>query len=185
MRFEAKKGQELPEPPAVVLREAADADVGRIKGEVLRLGGHGEAARNTLIAPFVRGEREPRLLAALGLDELQGGRTERARKFLEAAAQASEFEGIAAHTRRTREQRPPDARAGRGVGPRARPASPGPRRWGRPLPPRATEMPALASRSTTCRSGSMGGIIAAPLPVGCPPTSPLQSILPARWRPIY
>jgi hypothetical protein len=72
----------------VVLREAADADVGRIKGEVLRLGGHGEAARNALIAPFVRGEREPRLLAALGLDELQGGRTDRARKFLEAAAQA-------------------------------------------------------------------------------------------------
>ncbi len=89
MRFETKKGSPgLPEPPAVVLREAADADVGRIKGEVLRLGGHGEAAHNTLIAPYVRGEREPRLLAALGLDELQGGRTDRARKFLEAATQA-------------------------------------------------------------------------------------------------
>jgi len=88
MRFEAKKGQELPAPPPVEFRDAADADVGRIKGEVLRLGGHGEAARNTLIAPYVRGERDPRLLAALGLDELQAGRKERARKFLEAAAQA-------------------------------------------------------------------------------------------------
>lgn len=88
MEFKAKKGQEIPEPPAVALKAAADADVGRIKGEVLRLGGHGEAARNTLIAPYVRGERDPRLLAALGLDEKQGGRDERARKFLEAASNA-------------------------------------------------------------------------------------------------
>ena len=89
MRFEAKKGQRgLPEPPPVELRDAADADVGRIKGEVLRLGRHGDAARNALIAPFVRGERDPRLLAALGLDELQAGRSERAERFLEAAVQA-------------------------------------------------------------------------------------------------
>lgn len=89
MRFEAKKGQAgLPEPPPVELRDAGDADVGRIKGEVLRLGRHGDAARNALIAPYVRGERDPRLLAALGLDELQAGRPERAERFLEAAAQA-------------------------------------------------------------------------------------------------
>lgn len=89
MRYEAKKGQAgLPEPPPVELRDAADADVGRIKGEVLRLGRHGEEARNALIAPYVRGERDPRLLAALGLDELQAGRPERAERFLEAAVQA-------------------------------------------------------------------------------------------------
>ena len=89
MRFEAKKGQAgLPEPPVVVLREAADAEVGRIKGEVLRLGGHGDNASNTLIAPYVRGERDPRLLAALGLDELDAERKDRARKFLEAAVKA-------------------------------------------------------------------------------------------------
>lgn len=87
-QFRAKKGQELPEPPAITLKDAADADVGRIKGEVLRLGGHGEAARNTLIAPYVRGERDPRLLAALGLDEREAGHDDRARKFLEAAAKA-------------------------------------------------------------------------------------------------
>jgi hypothetical protein len=55
---------------------------------VLRLGGHGPDARNALIAPYVRGERDPRLLAALGLDEVLAGHDERARKFLEAAAAA-------------------------------------------------------------------------------------------------
>ena len=88
IEFRAKKGQELPEPPAVALRPAADHEVGRIKGEVLRLAGHGVAARNALIAPYVRGERDARLLAALGLDEKQSGHDERARKFLEAAAAA-------------------------------------------------------------------------------------------------
>jgi hypothetical protein len=88
MRFQAKKGEALPQPPPVELRAAPDADVGRIKGEVLRLGGHGDSARNALIAPYVRGERDPRLLAALGLDELEAGRRDRARRFLEAAAQA-------------------------------------------------------------------------------------------------
>ncbi len=88
MRFEAKKGQQLPDPPPFTLRDAADAEVGRIKGEVLRLGGKGDESHNALIAPYVRGERDPRLLAALGLDELQSGRPDRARKFLEAATQA-------------------------------------------------------------------------------------------------
>ena len=88
IEFRAKKGQELPEPPAVTLQPAPDADVGRIKGEVLRLGGHGIEAHNTLIAPYVRGERDPRLLAALGLDEKLAGHDDRARKFLEAAATA-------------------------------------------------------------------------------------------------
>jgi len=86
--FRAKKGQELPEPPPVELRAAPDAHVGRIKGEVLRLGGYGDAARNVLIAPYVRGERDPRLLAAIGLDEREAGENERAQKFLEAAAGA-------------------------------------------------------------------------------------------------
>lgn len=88
MEFRAPKGQELPEPPAVELRRAPDAHVGRIKGEVLRLGGYGDAARNTLIAPYVRGERDPRLLAAIGLDEREAGENERAQKFLEAATRA-------------------------------------------------------------------------------------------------
>lgn len=88
IEFRAKKGKELPEPPPVALTPGSDANVGRIKGEVLRLGGHGTAARNHLIAPYVRGERDPRLLAALGLDEKLAGNDARARKFLEAAAAA-------------------------------------------------------------------------------------------------
>ncbi len=86
VRMNAKKGEELPEPPPVNMTQAPDAVVGRLKGEVFQLGGHAGPARNALIAPYVRGERDPRLLAALGLDELLAGNDERARKFLEAAA---------------------------------------------------------------------------------------------------
>lgn len=85
MQYKAKKGQELPKPPPIPLGAAPDHVVGRLKGEVLRLAGKGDEARNAMIAPYVRGERDPRLLAALGLDEKLGGRDERARKFLEAA----------------------------------------------------------------------------------------------------
>lgn len=88
MQFKAKKGRELPEPPVVALRPAPDAVVGRLKGETLRLAGHGAAARNFLVAPYVRGERDPQLLAALGLDERVTNEDARARKFLEAAAAA-------------------------------------------------------------------------------------------------
>ncbi|MES2693795.1 MAG: hypothetical protein V4773_10010 [Verrucomicrobiota bacterium] len=88
MQYTAKKGQELPKPPPIDLKDAPDAVVGRLKGEVLRMAGHGENARNALIAPYVRGERDPRLLAALGLDEKLAGKNDRARKFLEAASNA-------------------------------------------------------------------------------------------------
>src|SRR5688572_23558088 len=88
MQFAAKKGQSLPDPPPFELRDAPDAVVGRIKGEVLRMGGHGNEAHNALIAPYIRGERDPRLLAALGLDEKRAGNDDRARKFLEAASNA-------------------------------------------------------------------------------------------------
>lgn len=87
-QFIAKKGQALPDPPAFTIRDATDAESGRIVGEALRLGGHTEAARMALIAPYVRGEHEARLLAALGLAERLAGEDERARKFLEAAAKA-------------------------------------------------------------------------------------------------
>jgi hypothetical protein len=88
MQFIAKKGQSLPEPPAFTIRDATDAESGRIVGEALRLGGHTDEARMALIAPYIRGEREARLLAALGLAERLEGKDDRARKFLEAAAKA-------------------------------------------------------------------------------------------------
>ncbi len=84
----ASKGQKLPVPPAFELREATEAEVGRIKGDALRLAGHEAAAHLAMIAPYIRGERDPQLLAALGLQEQAAGEPARARKFLEAAARA-------------------------------------------------------------------------------------------------
>lgn len=72
-------------PPPLALREATQSEVGRIKGEAMLLAGHQAAARTELIAPYTRGERDPNLLAALGLFEKQHGEEARARKFLEAA----------------------------------------------------------------------------------------------------
>ncbi|MSU24707.1 MAG: hypothetical protein EXS32_12910 [Opitutus sp.] len=89
IQLTAKKGQALPDPPPVALRDATEAESGRIVGEALRLGGHGNAAHLALIAPYIRGSREPELLAALGLDERVAGHDDRARKFLEAATQAA------------------------------------------------------------------------------------------------
>lgn len=83
----AKKGGPdlIVTPPPLALREATQSEIGRIKGEALVLAGHRPVARAELIAPYTRGERDPELLAALGLFELKSGENERARKFLEAA----------------------------------------------------------------------------------------------------
>ncbi|MDO8538962.1 MAG: hypothetical protein Q7S40_00865, partial [Opitutaceae bacterium] len=75
-------------PPPLVLRDATESEVGRIKGEALLAAGHKAAARRELIAPYVRGERDPKLLAALGLFEHAEGEKDRARKFLEASVAA-------------------------------------------------------------------------------------------------
>jgi hypothetical protein len=75
-------------PPPLALRDATESEVGRIKGEAMLAAGHKVAARRELIAPYVRGERDPQLLAALGLFERAEGEPERARKFLETAVAA-------------------------------------------------------------------------------------------------
>ncbi len=69
-------------------RDATEAEVGRVKGEVLRLGGRPVESRDAFIIPYLRGEREPALLASLGLLESLEKREDRALKFLEAAAKA-------------------------------------------------------------------------------------------------
>ncbi|MBX7122300.1 MAG: hypothetical protein K1X42_09235 [Opitutaceae bacterium] len=84
--FQAKKGTKFEAPPKPVFRDATDAEVGRIKGEALRMAGNKAAARMALIAPYIRGSRDPQLLASLGMYEYAEGETTRARKFLEAAA---------------------------------------------------------------------------------------------------
>ena len=85
---QASKGEKLPTPPPFELREATEAEVGRIKGDALRLAGHVAAARTAMTTPYIRGERDPQLLAAIGLLERAANDDGRARKFLEAAAQA-------------------------------------------------------------------------------------------------
>src|SRR5688572_16204031 len=73
-------------PPAPLdLREATQAEIGRIKGEALLLAGKAPLARAELVAAYQRGERDPNLLAALGLYERAHGEEDRARRFLEAA----------------------------------------------------------------------------------------------------
>ncbi len=85
--YRAKRGTDgLGEPQPVELREATQAEVGRIKGETLRLAGHNDASREAFIVPYLRHERDAGLLASLGLLESLEGRKDRARKFFEAAA---------------------------------------------------------------------------------------------------
>lgn len=84
--IQAGKGEKLPEPVAFELREATQSEIGRLVGDTLRLAGHDDTAHLALIAPYIRGERDPQLLAALGLLERKRGDDVRAKKFLEAAA---------------------------------------------------------------------------------------------------
>lgn len=85
--FKLKNGK-LEAAPTIDLREASDAESGRIAGETMRLAGNQTEALDRLIAPYVRGFRDADLLAALGLAEQDAGHTQRARKFLETAVQA-------------------------------------------------------------------------------------------------
>ncbi len=82
----AGKGRKIPEPPAVAVREATEAEIGRLKGDTLMLAGNASAARTALLDAYRRGAREGNLLAAFGLNELAAGEPARARKLLEAAA---------------------------------------------------------------------------------------------------
>lgn len=86
-------------PPELVLRDASDLHIARLKGDWERLEvpyvkgisaelapKYLEQARRTLRRPYERGERDPRLLAILGLCECDAGNDAGAREFLEAAA---------------------------------------------------------------------------------------------------
>jgi hypothetical protein len=82
------KGAGLTSGAPLALRDATESEVGRIKGEALALAGHQAKAKAELTAPYIRGEREPKLLAALGLYDRVNGEETRARKFIEAATAA-------------------------------------------------------------------------------------------------
>ena len=81
----ADKGQKIPEPPGVVLRAATQAEAGRMVGDALLLAGHPAAARESYVTAYRRGERDPALLAALGLAELSDSDRPRAQSLLQAA----------------------------------------------------------------------------------------------------
>jgi hypothetical protein len=72
-------------PKPLELRDATQSEIGRIKGDALILGHHLKEARTELIAPYIRGERDPDLLAALGMYDRANGEPERGQKLLEAA----------------------------------------------------------------------------------------------------
>lgn len=74
--------------PDVVFRDATEGDIGRIKGEAQRLVGRRTDAQTSFYAAYARGERDPRLLAALGIEEQHAGNAKFARKLLEQAAKA-------------------------------------------------------------------------------------------------
>ena len=80
-----KQGLLSPREP-VVVRRATDAEIGRIKGETFRLAGQDEEARREFVVAYLRGEREPQLLASLGLMARQRHDDPRARTYLEAFA---------------------------------------------------------------------------------------------------
>jgi hypothetical protein len=93
---------EVKELPRWRIRNATPGEIARIKGDWERLEAnyvrakypelelhdrYFDAARRTLHKAYDRGERDPRLVAALGLCELDAGNPEAARPFLQAAAQ--------------------------------------------------------------------------------------------------
>lgn len=96
LRFRLPRGAA---PPALALRAASGAQIARIKGDWERMevpfvkavspeltGKYLEQARRTLMRAYDRDERDPRLLAVLGLLECDAGNDVRALEFLEAAA---------------------------------------------------------------------------------------------------
>ncbi len=85
--------------PPLTLRNATDGEIARIKGDWERLeidyvrrrypdlaGKYVEQARRTLLRAYDRNDRDPRLLAILGLCEIDAGNDAGARDYLEAAA---------------------------------------------------------------------------------------------------
>lgn len=77
--------------PAIAMRPATDGEIGRIKGETLRLSGRDDAARTEFVNAYLRGDREPQLLGSLGLMARQRGDEMRAKTYLEAVGAGSEL----------------------------------------------------------------------------------------------
>lgn len=94
--------QDRARPPAYVLKDASSLQIARIKGDWERLEAryvrknqpdletqYAALARRTLRRAYDREERDPRLVASLGLLELDAGNNPEATKLLEEAAQGN------------------------------------------------------------------------------------------------
>jgi hypothetical protein len=79
-------GKETLEYDPPEMRLATEGEWTRIKGDALHAAGRDSLARETLVAAYIRGERDPEFLATFGLIEKAAGNLERAEKFLAAAA---------------------------------------------------------------------------------------------------
>jgi hypothetical protein len=84
--YKSKNGDYLKPVKPIEVRQATDAEVGRIKGEAFRLAGRDDDARREFVVAYLRGERDPQLLASLGLMARQRHDDTRARTYLEAVA---------------------------------------------------------------------------------------------------
>lgn len=81
-------GKGFAELPSIALREATQAEIGRIKGDALLMADRADLARQEMLTAYLRGERDPNLLAAFGLEEVIRGDVERGGKLLNAAVAA-------------------------------------------------------------------------------------------------
>ena len=94
MRIESTDGTGLLGTPTQPdLRAATDGEIGRIKGETLRLTGQEEPARREFVTAYLRGERDLQLLASLGLMARQRKDEKRSRTYLEAVGAAKDSVG--------------------------------------------------------------------------------------------
>ncbi len=90
--YHAKKDRGFMRIQEAELRPATDAEIGRIKGEAFRLSGQDDSARAEFVKSYLRGERDPQLLASLGLMARQRGDSKRAQTYLEAVGKVTDVQ---------------------------------------------------------------------------------------------
>ena len=93
--YELKPGDRF-DPKTVELDTASAAQIGRLLGDAQRLAGNLSTAGETYRTAYLRGSRDPVLLAGLAITEGAAGHADRAAKFLDAAC-AAKVERPSAH----------------------------------------------------------------------------------------
>lgn len=86
-KYDLERGEIAGNGP-IEIRDAAPAQIGLIKGDALRLAGRMRAADAEYRIAYLRGARDPELLASLGLAEAFSGNGDRAAELLDAAMAA-------------------------------------------------------------------------------------------------